>query len=313
MNSISRVMLVLRMFLSSLSLFVEESEKVQVGGQAVIEGVLMKGPSRWGLSVRQESGEIWSEHWPSFSVTSKYPWKAPLVRGVVVMVEMMMVGIKALNRSAELYLGKEEKIKWYEMFLSIGVAIVAVVGLFIAFPVWLSDVLAKTYHFSPLWKNVVEGVLRGAVFVLYIAIIGLWKDIKEVFRYHGAEHKTINAFESGASMEPESVVTFSRIHPRCGTSFLLVVVAVSIVVFSIIGHGSLFWRAMSRVVLLPVVIGISYEFIRFCSKSGALGKYLISPALSLQFLTTREPDVMQVEVAVSSLETALGRSLRDRV
>ena len=313
MSKLSKIMMTLKVLLSSFCLLAGESEKIPVGGQAVIEGVLMKGPSRWGLSVRQESGNIWTEHWPSFSITSMYPWKAPLLRGVVIMVEMMIVGIKALNRSAELYLGEEEKIKWYEMVLSVSVAVFAVVGLFIAFPVWFSDISAKTFGLSSLWKNILEGIVRGAVFVFYIAVIGLWKDIREVFRYHGAEHKTINAFESGAPMVPESVASFSRIHPRCGTSFLLVVVAVSIVVFSAVGHGSLAWRALSRVVLLPVVIGISYEFIRFCSKSGTLGQYLISPALSLQFLTTREPSIRQIEVAISSLEAALDRPLQGQI
>lgn len=305
-----KIFAVLNTLFSSIQLFVQSVERIPVGGQAVIEGVLMKGPSRWGLSVRQPSGEIWTEHWATNSWTQRYPWKAPLIRGVVTMIEMMTVGIKALNRSAELYLGEEEKITFWEMALSIGVAIFAVVGLFIAFPVWVSDISARAYSLSPLIKNILEGVLRGTVFVLYIAIIGLWKDIREVFRYHGAEHKTINAFENDALMDSVSVIKYSRIHPRCGTSFLLVVVAVSIIVFSVVGQGSLIWRALSRVILLPVVIGISYEFIRFTSRSDSWGRYLIVPALSLQYLTTREPDLLQVEVAISSLESALDRTFQ---
>lgn len=311
MSRMKRIFLFINTLFSSLAFAFSESRSIPVGGQAVIEGVLMKGPLRWGLSVRQESGNIWSEYWPSSSRTSRYPWKLPLIRGVVTMIEMMTMGIKALNRSAELYLGEEEKITIWEMFVSVAVAVIAVIGLFIALPVWISDVAARHLDLSLLQKNILEGVMRGMVFISYIAIIGLWKDIRQVFRYHGAEHKTINAFENGADMKPESVISFSRIHSRCGTSFLLVVVAVSIVVFSLVGNGSLLARAVSRVLLLPVVIGISYEFIRFCSRSGVLGRTLISPALSLQYLTTKEPDVKQVEVAISSLESALDTTFQE--
>ncbi len=309
MKKMYRIRAFLNTLISSILIFLQSVEKIPIGGQAVIEGVLMKGPSRWGLSVRKPTGEIWSEHWTTRSWTSMYPWKAPVIRGVVTMVEMMTVGIRALNRSAELYLGEEEKITFWEMLLSVVIAVVAVVGLFIAFPVWISEFLARTYELSPIAQNLLEGVMRGLVFILYVAIIGLWKDIREVFRYHGAEHKTINAFEDGAAMNSSSVIRYSRIHPRCGTSFLLVVVAVSIIVFSVVAQGSLLWKALTRVLLLPLVIGISYEFIRFSSRSNSWGRYLIFPALSLQYLTTREPDLQQIEVALSSLESALDRKL----
>ena len=281
MKTIYKISAFINTLLSSLQIFLQSVEKIPIGGQAVIEGVLMKGPSRWGLSVRKPSGEIWSEHWTT----------------------------RALNRSAELYLGEEEKITFGEMLLSVVVALVAVVGLFIAFPVWISEFLARTFGYSTIVQNLLEGAMRGLVFILYVGTIGLWKDIREVFRYHGAEHKTINAFENGAEMTPSSVTRYSRIHPRCGTSFLLVVVAVSIIVFSFVAQGSLLWKALTRVLLLPLVIGISYEFIRFSSRSTSWGRYLIFPALSLQYLTTREPNEQQIEVALSSLESALDRKL----
>ena len=309
MKTIYKLTAFLNILFSSIQIFLQSVDKIPIGGQAVIEGVLMKGPSRWGLSVRKPSGEIWSEHWTTRSWTSVYPWKAPLIRGVVTMVEMMTVGVKALNRSAELYLGEEEKITFWEMCLSIVVALAAVIGLFIAFPVWISEFVVKTFGYSTIMQNLLEGAMRGLVFILYVGIIGLWKDIREVFRYHGAEHKTINAFENGATMNPSSVTGYSRIHPRCGTSFLLVVVAVSIIVFSFVAQGSLLWKALTRVLLLPLVIGISYEFIRFSSRSTSWGRYLIFPALSLQYLTTREPNQQQIEVAISSLESALDRKL----
>ena len=286
-----------------------EDRRIPVGGQAVIEGVLMKGPSRWGLSVRKPDGMIESESWNNRSWTSSMPWKLPVIRGVVTMVEMMTVGFRALDKSAQIAVGEEEKITAKEMFITVAVAIFAVVGLFIALPLWLSDLAVKAWGLAPLGKNVLEGCLRGVVFIAYVAGIGLWSEIRQVFRYHGAEHKTINAYESGAVMTPENIRNFSRIHPRCGTSFLLIVVAVSIVVFSLAGSGSILWRIGSRIVLLPLVMGLSYEIIKGASCAGLAGRVLMAPALSFQYLTTREPDERQIEVALASLETALGRKL----
>jgi uncharacterized protein YqhQ len=180
-----------------------------------------------------------------------------------------------------------------------------VAGLFIALPVWLSDRLSAALGLSYAAKNLMEGLSRCAVFVLYVAAIGMWKDIRRVFSYHGAEHKTINAYESGLPLSPESAAKCSRIHRRCGTSFMLVVVVVSIFIFSFFGEGPLWLRAAARVILLPLVIGLSYEVIRGASKSETWGKYLIMPALSLQYLTTREPDASMLEVAIKSLDVAL--------
>lgn len=297
---------------ASLFLFLAEGvedKRIPVGGQAVIEGVLMKGPDRWGLSVRKPNGRIESETWRNHPWTSSMPWKLPIIRGVVTMIEMMSVGFRALNKSAQIAVGEEEKITPKEIFLSVVVALFAVVGLFIALPLWLSDAAFSAWRLTQLGKNIVEGCVRGFVFLSYVAVIGMWSEIRQVFRYHGAEHKTINAYETGADMTPSNIQTFSRIHPRCGTSFLLIVVVVSIVVFSIAGHGSILWRIVSRIVLLPLVMGISYEIIRGASCAGVVGRILMAPAMSFQYLTTREPDEEQIEVALTSLETALGRKL----
>lgn len=299
-----------RLFASLLLFLAEglEQKRMPVGGQAVIEGVLMKGPERWGLSVRKPDGEIENETWSHFSRTKRMPWKLPVVRGVVTMVEMMTVGFRALNKSAQIAVGEEEQITPKEFLLSVLVAIGAVVGLFIALPLWLSDLAINAWGLTQTGKNVLEGCVRGLVFLSYVGAIGLWSEIRQVFRYHGAEHKTINAFESGAEMTPENIRKFSRIHPRCGTSFLLIVVAVSIIVFSIAGSGSILWRIGSRILLLPLVMGISYEIIKGASCAGILGRILMAPAMSFQYLTTREPDEKQIEVALVSLETALGRT-----
>ena len=189
--------------------------------------------------------------------------------------------------------------------MSFAVAILGVIGLFILLPVWISDLGIRYLGMSRFWGNIMEGVARAAVFVAYIALIGLWKDIARVFAYHGAEHKTINAWESGATLDKEQVSRFSRIHSRCGPSFLLVVVAVSVLVFAAAGHGSIAWRVASRLLLLPVVIGVFYEMIRWCSRKGTLGRILMAPALWLQYLTTREPDLEQIEVALAALDLAL--------
>ncbi|MCL2768236.1 MAG: DUF1385 domain-containing protein, partial [Synergistaceae bacterium] len=258
-----------------LSLHAEDgaSKKMPIGGQAVIEGVLMRGVKRWGLAIRKPEGDIYHETWENKPWATKNPWKLPFIRGVITLVDMMCTGIKALNRSAEIALGEQEKMTKRDFFLAVVVAIFAVAGLFIALPLWISDLCVKFFNISIVQKNIIEGIARGLIFIGYVALIGLWSDIKQVFCYHGAEHKTINAFESGTvELTPEETAKYSRIHPRCGTSFLLIVIMVSIIVFSIAGHGSLLWRVASRIVLLPIVMGISYEIIKGASKMGILGR-----------------------------------------
>ncbi len=302
------------LFIIAINLFILEAEsdikKIPVGGQAVIEGVLMKGQNLWGLAVRRPAGDVFKENWPHSSRTQRYPYKLPLIRGVVTMCEMLATGFKALSRSAEVALEEtQEKLTFKDILLSIALAIFAVGGLFIALPLWLAGFLAST----PLYVNIIEGILRAVIFIAYVAIIGLWSDIREVFKYHGAEHKTINAFESGQKMTPENIMKCSRIHPRCGTSFLLIAVIVSIIVFSpvktFIAGESFILQVLARIILIPVVIGISYEIIRLAANSGKFGFCIIAPFLTLQFLTTREPNINQAEVALISLDTALDGGL----
>ncbi len=302
------------LFLLVLNMLEAEAEnknekKIPVGGQAVIEGVLMKGKKLWGLAVRRPNREIFTETWENSSRTEKSPWKFPFIRGVVIMCEMMSTGFKALSKSAEVALEEEnEKMTFKDIFLAVVTAILAVGGLFIALPLWVSGLLGL----SPLYTNIFEGLLRAVIFISYVAIIGLWSDIKQVFRYHGAEHKTINAFESNLEMTPENIMKCSRIHPRCGTSFLLIAVIVSIIVFSpvkVLISGNFAAQVISRIVLIPLVIGISYEIIKLASNSGTVGKCFISPFLTLQYLTTREPDINQVEVGLVSLKTAMNGEL----
>ena len=304
------IKLIKKLCLLTALLLSADDKKIPVGGQAVIEGVLMKGKSLWGLAVRKPSGDIFSEHWPNSSRIERMPYKLPFIRGVVVMCEMMATGFKALSKSAEVALEEtDETMTFWDVLSAIAIAVAAVGGLFIALPLWVAGYLADT----PLYVNITEGVLRAVIFIGYVAIIGLWKDIREVFKYHGAEHKTINAFEHGLKMTPENIMTCSRIHPRCGTSFLLIAVIVSIIIFSpvktLIAGESFALQVLARIILIPVVIGISYEIIKLASNSGKLGFCLIAPFLSLQYLTTREPDIKQAEVALISLNTALNGEL----
>ena len=289
-----------------LGLWAEDARRIPVGGQAVIEGVLMKGLDRWGLAVRKPNGDLHEETWRNSSRVKRYPWKLPVFRGVVVMCEMMATGFKALGRSAEIALEEtQEKMTFKDILLAAGAAVLAVAGLFVALPLWMGDLARSFLGASPFWSNVAEGVARGVIFIGYVAVIGVWEDIRQVFRYHGAEHKTINAFESGMEMTPARIASCSRIHPRCGTSFLLIAVIVSIIVFSFLGGGGFLRRALLRVVTLPLVIGLSYEIIRLTSKAGLVGQILMYPVLSLQYLTTREPNAGQIEVALASLNLAL--------
>jgi len=284
----------------------EKPRVIPVGGQAVIEGVLMKGPEHWGLAVREPSGTIWTKAWLGSDWLKKKPWTIPVLRGFASMIEMMRIGMRALSLSAERALGEEEEqFTWKEFAAAAFFAVLMVGALFIALPVWLSDKLTAVLGASYAVKNVVEGVARAAVFVGYVVLVSFLRDIRRVFSYHGAEHKTINAYESRKPITVEEVARCSRIHRRCGTSFMLVVVAVSIVVFSFFGEGAVWQRAAARIVLLPLVIGLSYEVIRGAAMSDTWGKALIWPALSLQYVTTREPDETMLEVAIKALEVAL--------
>jgi uncharacterized protein YqhQ len=278
---------------------------IPVGGQAVIEGVLMKGPRHWGLVIRKPDGSLWSAAWLESEWLKKRAWKWPVIRGFASMIEMMRTGFRALSISAEQALGEEENFTTAEMAFSVLFAVLMVGGLFIALPLWLSDMLTSRCGYSGAFKNVSEGAIRALVFIGYVAAVGLWKDIKRVFSYHGAEHKTINAYENGVPLDAESVAACSRIHRRCGTSFIIVVVVTSIFVFSFFGSGPIWERVLARIVLLPLVIGVSYEVIKGAAGSGAWGRYLMTPALSLQYLTTREPDPPMLEVAIQSLGIAL--------
>jgi uncharacterized protein YqhQ len=237
--------------------------------------------------------------------------KLPILRGAVALVTSLIMGMKALNFSANEALAEEEEkeeLSSWAMGGTMAVALGFGILLFFVLPLYLTKLMVPVIGQSNIVFNLVDGVIRVAVFILYIVSISRMSDIQRVFQYHGAEHKTIFAFEAGEELTPAAVQKHSRLHPRCGTSFLLIVMLVSIVIFSLIPKLWPFWmKAGARVVLLPVIAGVSYEFLKWSAKNGQhpLVRLIITPGLALQRLTTREPDDSQVEVAIRSMEEAL--------
>lgn len=280
--------------------------KLSVGGQAVIEGVMMRGPKDVATAVRDPNGRIQVETHPVSSIADRYPiLKKPMLRGTVSLVESLVLGLRSLSYSAKMGGDEDEQLTDKEMAGTIIFALVLASILFIAIPTGA----AKFFHFitdDPVFLNLMEGFLRLAIFLAYIGGISRMKDIRRVFQYHGAEHKTIHCYEAGLPLTVANVQRFSRLHPRCGTNFLLIVMLVSIFVYAFLGWPSLIERIVSRILLLPVVAGISYELIRFAGRTtNPVALKLIKPGLWLQYLTTRPPQDDMVEVAIESLKAVL--------
>lgn len=294
-------------------------EKINVGGQAVIEGVMMRAPRSMAIAVRRPTGEIVVKREMIVPLSERFPIvKLPIIRGAIALFQSLIIGISALNFSANEAMTEEEKegddsggelSSWAmagTMFVAFGFGIC----LFFVLPLYATKLLTQFSIISDhnIVFNLVDGVIRVIVFILYIWTISRMKDIQRVFQYHGAEHKTIYAYEAGEELTIDNVKRYSRQHPRCGTSFLLIVMLVSIAVFSMIPKLWPFYlKAFSRIVLLPLIAGISYEFLKWGAKhdSNPLVKLVIAPGLALQLLTTREPDEAQLEVAIRSMNEAL--------
>ncbi len=274
------------------------------GGQAVIEGVMMRGPDTWAVACRCPDNSISVEKRPVESVTLRFPFlKWPFIRGSVVLIESMAIGVRALNYSAGRATGGEdEPVPPREVTGTIILALSLAVVLFIVAPA-LPAHLMKPLVSGGLGQNLLEGAIRVSVFLAYVAGIGLIKDIQRVFRYHGAEHKVINAFEAGVELTPANVRPYPVVHPRCGTGFLLLVIMLTVFVFVPLPLEPLWWRIASRILVLPLVVGMAYEFVKFAARrpKSLWGGVLTAPGLALQRLTTREPTDDQVEVAIAAL------------
>lgn len=277
-----------------------------VGGQAVIEGVMMRDAHRTATAVRLPNGDIDVETRTVSSIRDRYPvLNLPLIRGSVIMVESLIIGMRALSFSAQAAGEEDEQMTKKEIAMTISFALVLASILFIVIPTGAAH-LAAAYTDDPIVFNLIEGGIRLMVFLLYIWGISFMGGIRRVFQYHGAEHKTIHCYEAGEALTVENVQKFPRLHPRCGTNFLLIVMVVAIVFHVFFGWPDLWLRILSRLAILPVVAGVSYEIIRFAGRSeNHFVHILITPGLWLQYLTTRPPADEMVEVAIESLKAVL--------
>ena len=283
--------------------------RLNYGGQAVMEGVMMRGEREWAVAVRQPDGEIIVHHDALPASYRNRVLKWPFMRGLISLWDALGLGMRALIWSGDVALGEEEDVSfsgplaWGTVAISLALGI----GLFFLLPMFLTTLIDR-YIPSGLLSNLVEGTLRLGLFIGYLALISMAPDIRRVFAYHGAEHKTINAYEAGVPLTPESVAAQSRVHTRCGTGFMLLVLVIFVVIATLMGRPPLAVRLASRLVLIPIVAGIAYEIIKLSARyyqRSALVRALMAPGLALQQLTTREPTLDMLEVAIRSLEYVL--------
>ena len=304
-------------------IFIKNACPTKVGGQAVLEGIMMKGEDRTAVVIRKPNGKLHIKT----ELLKKHGklHKIPILRGVFIFVDALVTGTRTLLYSAEVLENSEgsvgyEKDKitlWMEkkfgekgalnmmLYFSVFLAIIFTVGIFIIAPTVIVSVF-KYLTANEVVLNLIEGVFRILLFVIYVLLISKMKDIQTVFQFHGAEHKCIHCYENDLELTPENCSTFLTLHPRCGTSFLMFVMVVSLLMFSLLGWPNLFWRIASRLLLLPVIAGLSYELLRWAGRSdSALVKILSLPGLGLQKLTTMEPDERQLEVAIAAMKAVL--------
>jgi uncharacterized protein YqhQ len=283
------------------------AKRFYYGGQAVIEGVMMRGQKAMVTAVRRPGGGLAMDTQPLGGIYSGWMRRTPLIRGVIVLIEVMVLGIKTLLYSANVSLEEEEaEISGWLVWLLVAVSLGLSVALFFMAPLFLTRLL-DPYIASSLVFSLIEGLIRAALIILYLGVIGLVPDIKRYFAYHGAEHKAVNAYEAGVPLEVEAVKKYSTAHVRCGTSFLFTVIIIAIIVFALVGLPSLGLMVLSRILLLPVIAAFGYEVIYFGGRhtDNALVRALLAPGRWLQSLTTREPDDNQLEVALSALRKAV--------
>lgn len=302
--------------------------KTNVGGQAVLEGVMMRGVKGLAVAVRKPDGEISVEYKDIVPFTQKNKFFAlPVIRGFVSLIDSLREGIKALNYSAEFFEDDEEEPSKFEKWLqnklgdkfdntittiTMIVSFLVAIALFVGMPTIAANFLKKVIT-NTILLNIIEGIIRVVILIAYIAVIAKMDDINRVYQYHGAEHKTIFCYENEEELTSENVKKFSRFHPRCGTNFLFLVMIVSIIIFAFTGWGTFVERIAFRICLIPVVSGVTYEIIKWVGKSSSIiSKIVAYPGLQLQKLTTREPDESQIEVAIAALKAAEGIDNEDK-
>jgi uncharacterized protein YqhQ len=275
------------------------------GGQALIEGVLMRGSHVAAIAMRSPDQQIVVQTEKLGAIYRSKIARIPFLRGLVLLWDALGLGMRALTTSANMQTGEDEKLEGPSLYLTIGLSLTIGVVFFFLAPAWIGQLLERYLQWSAWWSNLAEGLIRLGLVVGYIWAVGKMPDIARVFAYHGAEHKTINAFEAGIELTPENVAPSSMEHPRCGTSFLLTLVVFSVLLFSLLGPLPMAWRLLSRVLLLPVLAGVAYEYIRWTSvhMNRAWVRWIVKPNMALQRLTTRQPTLEMLEVAIAAFNS----------
>ena len=282
-----------------------EDKLITYGGQAVIEGVMMRGRKAAAIAMRAPDGKIVTHSEVLGGIYKSRLAKIPFLRGLLMLWDSLGLGMRFLTLSVNTQSGEDEKLEGPALYLTLRLTLLVAIGIFFLIPAgvgWLSE---RFLHWNAWWSNLLEGLIRLLLLIGYIWGIGFMPDIRRVFAYHGAEHKTINAYEAGADLTPESVSRFSLTHTRCGTAFLLTLVLLSILFFTLLGPLPLVWRLTSRILLIPVLAGIAYEYIRWTANhiQSPFVRAIVQPSLTLQALTTREPDLQMLEVAITAFKT----------
>ncbi len=274
-----------------------------IGGQAVIEGVMMKNKDKIATAIRKK-GKIIVKKEKIRSLTEKKLFKLPFIRGFIQLLEMMILGMKKLTWSANQQQDEGEEMTKKEIFISIFIAVIATILLFIILPYYLTKLVSDT---EGIFFNLIDGLLRVMIFLLYVLAISFMNDVKRLFQYHGAEHKAVACYEAGKPLTPNNCKKYSRLHPRCGSSFIIIVLTISIIVFSLIVSDSNTIKILARVILIPVIAGISYEILKISAKFERFlfFKMIIAPGLWLQKMTTKEPTKKQLEVAIKALKSVI--------
>ncbi len=273
---------------------------MEIGGQALIEGVMIRSKDKIAISIRKKD-KIKTITQPTSSITKKF-LKIPFIRGMIVLIDTTYIGIKALMFSAKEQEDENEKITNYQVIITTIISIILAIGLFIILPLTISKLLTDNQFLF----NLLDGILRILIFLSYLFSISFNKEIRRIFQYHGAEHMSVHCFEHTENLTIENVKKYSTIHPRCGTSFLIIVLLLSIVVFSIVWHESFIIKFVQRVILIPIIAAVSYEILKFSAKNQKfpLIKIMAYPGLLIQKITTKEPDNSQIEVAIEAVKAA---------
>jgi len=281
-----------------------EDKLISYGGQALMEGVLMRGRKSCAVAMRAPDGKIVTKVEPLSGIYKTNISKIPFLRGLIMLWDSIGLGMRALTDSANLQTGEDEKLEGPALYITLGLTFVVAIGIFFLIPAGVGWLTEHFLYWNAWWSNLVEGVLRLLMLVGYIWAIGFMPDVARVFAYHGAEHKTINAYEAGAELTPAEVAKFPLAHTRCGTAFLLILVVLSLFFFTILGPLSLEWRLISRILMIPVLVGIAYEYLRWTADhiKNPFVRLIVKPNLALQSLTTREPDEKILEVAIAAFQ-----------